>query len=222
MTEINSNQNLAELLIVHGISVSLDDEFIYTDLPLNVKFKSRITYNIIHDQVSSRLDVMAITGNNETIIESFGDVGINIEDAINRNFTNFSSSSLHVLLAAFGADTEELADQVIVEKWKIGEKSWTAYIGNILRKGYGLNLPDNTLTDQFWGIVEGGIKERQLDKSLHWFRGYYLQHKNAVVGTEFLMNNESLGNDSQIFSKLPLIPNIEYFSCRIFIILRAI
>ncbi len=221
MTEINSNQKLAELLIAHGIAVRQDDEFIYADLPLPIKLKARVTYNTISDYISSRLDVMVISEDNQRIIESFGDIGIDVEEAINRNFTNFSMSSLHVILAAFGANHPEITEQITIEEWAINGKHWRAYIGNLLPKTNSKTPLDSSRPMQLFNTVKGGIESLPLSNNLHWFRGYYFQHQNTISNNEFLIDNEVAENTDELFSVISVIPDIDFFSCRIFIILRA-
>ena len=221
MTEINSNQNLAELLAAHGITVSQDDEFIYTDLALKAKFKSRITYDTVRDYISSRLDVMVISDYSENIIESFGDIGIDLEDAINKNFSNFSISSLHVILAAFGANDPEIIEQITIEEWTVNGKHWNAYIGNLLPKTNSKTPLDSSRPMQLFNAVKDGIVSLPLSNNLHWFRGYYFQHQNAISNTEFLINNQIAENTEELFSAISVIPDVDFFSCRIFIILKA-
>jgi len=221
VTEINSNQNLAELLAAHGITVSQDDEFIYTDLALKAKFKSRITYDTVRDYISSRLDVMVISDYSENIIESFGDIGIDLEDAINKNFSNFSISSLHVILAAFGANDPEIIEQITIEEWTVNGKHWNAYIGNLLPKTNSKTPLDSSRPMQLFNAVKDGIVSLPLSNNLHWFRGYYFQHQNAISNTEFLINNQIAENTEELFSAISVIPDVDFFSCRIFIILKA-
>lgn len=221
MTEINSNQNLAELLAAHGIAVSQDDEFIYTDLPSKAKFKSRITYDTVRDYISSRLDVMVISDYSENIIESFGDIGVDVEDAINRNFSNFSMSSLHVLLAALGSDAPEIIEQITIEEWMVNGKRWNAYIGNLLPKTNSKSPLDSSRPMQLFNAVKDGIVSLPLSNNLHWFKGYYFQHQNAISNTEFLIDNQIAENTEELFSAISVIPDVDFFSCRIFIILKA-
>ena len=84
MLEIDLNKQFADLLKHHEISVEINDEYINTDLPDNVKFKARSVYKEVNKTISSRLDVMALT-NGEQIFESCCDHGETIEDAI-RNY----------------------------------------------------------------------------------------------------------------------------------------
>lgn len=102
MLEIDLNPQFADLLKNHGVNVDISDEFIDTDLVDNIKFRAKAVYQEINKTISSRLDVMALTDKGEQISESCGDYGATIQEAVNNNLRNFSASSLHPLLAAFG------------------------------------------------------------------------------------------------------------------------
>ena len=220
MHQISVNQQLAEILTNHEVSITQDEEFIYANLSEKLKFKARSTYTVIENHISSQLDVMIVINNGEQIIESFGDFGLDIESAVNKNLKNFCSSSLHPLLAAFGDTNQRFHDQVTIEEWEIGRKSFTAYIGNLTPKTNSEKLlsPDYALN--FFKIVEKAMHSQILNKDLHWFRGYYSQHKGEITNTEFLINNQPMREIKQLFSSIQLIPDIEFYSCRIFIVLK--
>ncbi len=220
MLEIDLNPQFADLLKNHGIGVDITDGFINTDLPDNIKFRARTVYEKVNESISSRLDVMAKTDKGEEIYESCGDYGATIEEAVNNNFQNFSVSSLHPLLAALGCIDPHTYDQITIEEWEINGKVWTAYIGNLVPKI--LADRQNTIAppSEFFDSFERGIKAQQLINRLHWFRGYYCQLDNEITNREFLMDNELVTETDIIFSALPIVPNVRFYSCRNFIILK--
>ena len=222
MTEINVNQSLAAILSNHHISFTLDNEFIYTAYPLKARFKATAHYFPVNDYISSRLDVTVITDDGETIIECFGDFGADVETAIKNNLKNFSLNSLHPLLASLGCDDQNILDQVALEEWEINGKRWVAYIGNISAKTNGENFTDIDPTNVFFDAFESGIKLQPMNNKLHWFRAYYLQHNNSIVAKEFLMDNENIINANELLVSIPVIPGIEYYSLRVFIVLRQL
>ena len=220
MLEIDLNPQFADLLKNHGIGVDITDGFINTDLPDNLKFRARTVYEKVNESISSRLDVMAKTDKGEEIYESCGDYGATIEEAVNNNFQNFSASSLHPLLAALGCIDPHTYDQITIDEWEINGKVWTAYIGNLVPKI--LADRQNTIAppSEFFDSFERGIKAQQLINRLHWFRGYYSQLDNEITNREFLMDNELVTETDIIFSALPIVPNVRFYSCRNFIILK--
>jgi hypothetical protein len=135
--EIIVNSQLAVLLKNHGVHVDPDNEFVNTNLADDLKFKTRVVYHEINAGISSRLDVMAVTGNGERIIECFGDVGATVDEAINKNFQNFTLSSLPPILAAFGSPHKETLRQVEIEEWVVNGRTWKVYIGNLIPKSIG-------------------------------------------------------------------------------------
>ena len=218
--EIDLNPQLADLLKRHGINVNLNDEFIKTDLPDNVKFKARNVYQEVNKGISSRLDVMALTDSGEQIFESFGDYGATIEEAVNNNFQNFSASSLHPLLAALGCIDPHTYDQIAIEEWEINGKVWQAYIGNLVPKILADIQNIIAPPPEFFDSFERGIKVQQLTNRLHWFRGYYSQVNNEITNKEFLMDNDLISDTDIIFNTLPILPDVRFYSCRNFIILK--
>jgi len=218
--EIDLNPKFADLLKQHGITVTLTDEFIITDLPDRVKFKAKIVYQEVNKDISSRLDVMAMTNKGELIFESCGDYGATIEDAVSNNFQNFSSSSLHPLLAALGCVDPHTYDQITIEEWEINGNVWRAYIGNLVPKILSDRQNQIAPPSEFFDSFERGIKTQQLTNRLHWFRGYYSQLDNEITNREFLMDNELVAETDMIFSSLPILPNVKFYSCRNFIILK--
>ncbi len=220
MLEVNLNPQFADLLKHHGINVDITEEFINTDLPDNVKFRARTVYQEVNEIISSRLDVMAKTDKGEEIYESCGDYGATIEEAVNNNFQNFSSSSLHPLLAALGCIDPHTYDQITIEEWEISGKNWKVYIGNLVPKI--LSDRQNTIAPplEFFDSFESGIKSQQLTNRLHWFRGYYSQLDNEITNREFLMDNELVAETDMIFSAIPILSNVKFYSCRNFIILK--
>jgi len=220
MSTIIVNTNLAELFISHEIAITQDEEFIYPDLPIPIKLKARSVYQEVNSQISSQLDVLVITPDGINIVESFGDFGADLDEAIRRNFQNFSISCFHTLLVAFGYDDQAVIESIDIEEWKIGEKKWTAYIGNISPKSTS-ELPDiSAQTSTFFSAIENGIRSQTLTNNYHWFRGYYMQHNDKIALIEFIIdNNPSTAIDEELYA-IPVIPNIKFCSCRIFIFLR--
>lgn len=222
MMEIDLNPQFADLLKHHGIKVSLDNQFINTDLEFNVRFKARTVYQETNDYINSRFDVMAITDKGEKIIESCGDIGATLKAAVGNNFRNFSAGTLHPLLAALGCIDPYTYDQITIEEWEINGKNWKAYIGNLVPKIISDTQNMVEPPSRFFNSFESGIKSQCLTNRLHWFRGYYCQWNKEITEKEFLMDNEVISNTDVIFSQLPIIPGVQYYSCRNFIVLKEI
>ncbi|MBE7169020.1 MAG: hypothetical protein INR73_00425 [Williamsia sp.] len=218
--EINLNPRLADILKHHEVGVGNIGEFIITDLPDQVKFKARAVYQEINHNISSRLEVMVLTGRREKIVGSYGDFGATIEEAVYNNLRNFSASSLHPLLAAFGCNDPHTYKQIVMEEWEINGKSWKAYIGNLTPKILADEQSIIAPPSEFFDSFERGIKAQQLTNRLHWFRGYYSQFDDKITDREFLMDNEPPAGAEAVFKALPILPDTRFYSCRNFIILK--
>lgn len=217
MPEVDLNQYIGETLTKHNVNVSFDGEFIYAELPSPIKLKAKAVYNEINNQISSQLEVVIITPADEQIIEHFGDIGDNVDTVIEKVLTYFNISDLHPLLAAFGIKDTSALHHVDIEEWEINGKIWIAYIGNLIPK---TNSPNANVPDQFFEAIVTGIQSQKLDNHMHWFRSYYLQYNSEIISTEFLMDNKNITLGIPLFSRIPVIPNVEYYSCRNFIILK--
>lgn len=217
MPERDLNQELAEILTNHGITVTRDNEFIYADLPIKIKLKARSVYEEINGHISSQLDVMVI-GGGFRIVESFGDIRDSIDEAFNKNFENFCRSSLHPLLAVFGSEDPHILKHFDIEQWEVNNITWTAYIGNLTPKTdtkMAIKHPG-----EFFDLIESTIRAQKLSNDMHWFRGFYLQYGNEIKGTEFMMDNETLADASELLSSIPIVQGVNYYSLRNFIILK--
>jgi hypothetical protein len=217
--EMIVNAQLADLLRNHGVHINVGSEFVTADLSGGLKFKTRVIYHEINSGINSRLDVMILTNTGERIIECFGDFGVTLDDAINKNFHNFSIGSLHPILAAFGSQGHETLRHVEIEEWVVNEKTWKVYIGNIVPKSMGGK--HYAPPSQFFESVEHTIRKQNLTNRFHWFRSYYCQVNANITEKEFLMDNEAKNADL-IFTTVPLMPNVNFYSCRNFILLNRI
>jgi len=150
MPDLTLNEHLAEILTKHGIDSITDNEFVYPTLPYSVKLKAQAIYQEMNNYISSQMDVMAIAEIGEKIIESFGDFGKDIESAISNNIHNFSSGTLHALLAAFGCRNPDVLDYITFEQWEIDGKVWEAYIGNLIPKTNAKNHAAIRPPEQFF------------------------------------------------------------------------
>lgn len=215
LNEIIVNAQLADLLSNHGVHIDIDNEFVNTDFSNGLKFKTRVVYKESNGGISSQLDVMVVTDMGERIIECFGDFGTTIDEAINKNLQNFSLSSLHPILAAFGGKDIETLKHVEIEEWVVNGTTWRVYLGNLVPKSIGeQRIPP----PQFFHSIECTIRDQKLTNNLHWFRSYYCQLNENITEREFLMDNEAKNADL-IFSSIPVMPNVTFYSCRNFILL---
>lgn len=222
MTEVNLNEQLIQLLIAHGFLVTQSNELIYCPDLSQSQLKAVAYYFTEGDHVSSRLNISVFTGSSFHILESFGDIGANPEDAFIKNFNNFTSCSFHVIVAALGATNDEITKYVEIENWDINGESWKVYIGGLAGKSNGQTATDINPASDFFTSIEGGIRLQSLTNDIHWFRSYYFQHDNKIAGVEFLMDNEPLALAEELFRTIPILPDVDFCSYRNFIILKRI
>jgi hypothetical protein len=222
--EIDLNPQFASLLEYYGVRTSIAEGFISTDLADHVKFRARTIYED-ENPVSSLLHVNCVTDKGEDLYDLCRDSGETIEEAVSANFKNFAST-LNPLLAALGSLNPYSYKNISIEDWQINGKTWEAFIGKPYVKTTALIQPGRyslVVCDppsEFIGSMKSLIHDLPLQNRLHWFRGYYCQSADQITVKEFLSDNHPVEGLGDFFGSLPIIPNMEFFSCRAFIVLK--
>ncbi len=220
--EIDLNPQFAQLLNYYGVKTNVVDGFINTDLADIAKFRARTIYED-ENPISSLLTVNCVTAKGEDIYELCRDSGLTIEEAVSQNFNNFSST-LNPLLVALGSLNPYSYENTTIEEWEIDGRIWEVYIGEPYIKshqqmvGYtnlALNAPA-----EFINSMKTIICNLDLNNRLHWFRGFYYQTQREITIKEFIMDNYPIDSLNNVFDSLPIIPNVDFFSCRTFIVLK--
>ena len=141
-----------------------------------------------------------------------GEGAVGLHDAL----TNFTVNSFHVLLAALWNQNDET--QVTTEDWSIGERQYTAFIGNFGTRGSEGVIAD--IPADLFVQVERAIKLDSLMGDLHWFRFFFCN----VAGDrtfEALMDNETWDSGTRCLEGIQWADSMGYYSVRLFVVLRA-
>ena len=165
--------------------------------------------------VSLRLDIEIALEDGRAIYECFSGVGSNVESALTNGFQNFCYSSLHVLLATFWGIVDE--DQVLIEKWSIGDQTWKVIIGNFIPKSMG--GVDVDIPKALFPTIEKVIRETKFIEDLNWLRMFYCHITKDQQVSEFLINNEVNDMAQNWVSDLEWSMLEYYYSVRNFLIL---
>lgn len=222
--EIDLNPQFAEVLNYYGIKTSIINGFINTDLEDKVKFRARTIYED-ENPISSLLHVNCVTDQGEDLYDLCRDSGETIEEAVSANFKNFVST-LNPLLAALGSLNPYSYENITIEEWQINGKTWEAFIGKPYVKTTALIQPGrysliaSDAPPQFIGSMKNMINDLPLKNRLHWFRGYYCQSGNQITVKEFLSDNNPVEGLDNFFDSLPIMTDVDFFSCRAFIVLK--
>lgn len=213
------NDLLEELFKNHQHEV----EYVRYTRAFKVKLKntivvdSRVTQQSIQEEdISSRLDVKIDLPNEQSIIESFGDVAGSSEDAILKNLDNFVKTSYHPITACLDANRED--SNIVFYEWEINGTVWKVFIGDLGMK-VGLNKPIN-LPKRLFAVIEKIIKEQELTENYNWFRFFAFQMNNEIQDIEFLMNNEPKSEGLDELHNLDWELRDSFYSIRNFIILK--
>ena len=164
---------------------------------------------------NGRLDVQAFVREGVTIEERFAGIGED-EVGLNDALTNFTVNSFHVLLAALWNQNDKT--QVTTEDWSIGEKRYTAFIGNFGTRGSEGVTAD--IPADLFSQVENVIKLDSLMGDLHWFRFFFCN----VAGQrtfEALKDNETWESGVRCLEGVQWADSMGYYSVRLFVVLQA-
>jgi|SRR5215467_2488896 len=204
---------MERLLQSHGVRTSNYKEWVLggTDLPA-----IRASLQNTGRSETTRLDVELCIAPGQTIIESFGGVGKDAEQATNDAVENFCKSSLHVFLAAFWNHVEP--DQVTLENWEISGASWSAYIGSQVCRG--TDAFDVPVPADVFPLTEMFIKKLLLRGDLHWVRTFYCNVKDQQKTSEALLDNNVWTDLQDAARHLKWPPTDKFYSVRNFLILK--
>jgi hypothetical protein len=148
-----------------------------------------------------------------TIYELFVGTG---DDSMKSAFYSFIQGVFHVFLAAFWGRIE--SDHVLLEEWRIVDKVFIAFVGNISTKIADDNDKPQLPTAFFLG-VENAIKASTISESLAWFR-FYSGHFTDSPTHEALQNNENWQTGIQMMHDVDWPQTSTFYSFRLFLILR--
>lgn len=223
MSQITANANslLATLLQHHGIQTAVEQNYLVTDLPALVACQATAYYEASEKTIHSTMHLVFCTDQGDTIEELCADLGTNADDAMQRNIFNFANYALHPLLAALGSTNPHVLEQVTKEEWTINNQRWDVYIGNLAPK-MSTDGPDGTLPPmEFFSSIEHEIRSMSLNKPMHWVSSFYSQVSGELGAKEFWLDNETPSNIDNIFTDIPIIPDVTLYTCRNFIVLRS-
>ena len=209
MEPIVLKEAMLELMSAHGLDCELHDEWV---VPNGVLPAIRATW--FPQENNGLLSVDALLGDNRLINECFAGLGSG-EDAVADAINNFVVNSLHVLLAALWDKKED--EQVTVEEWKIGNESYSAFIGGFGTRGSNENeiqIPDN-----LFEVIEGVVKSERPSEAISWFR-FYFGNVSGEQTFEALNNNEIWDEGLKALESVAWPQSDGFYSVRNFMILK--
>jgi hypothetical protein len=208
--QFEMTKKLETIFLAHGISCGTEKEWV---LPNRNLPAIRAVWH--PGEESGRLDVHVLVEKGILIEECFAGVG-NGQKAFNDAIQNFMVNSLHVLLAAFWGMNDP--DQVVTERWYVGKKHFTAYIGNIgTRASAGVSpfIPSELVS-----VIQSAAENELLPDGVHWVRVFFCN----VAGQqtyEVLLDNEPWLPGLSAVKAIQWQHSNGYYSGRNFIVLRS-
>ncbi|MFX0061603.1 MAG: DUF6348 family protein [Candidatus Hermodarchaeota archaeon] len=208
---------LKEIFEEHGIQTQIQNDWLIFQNK-NIKINGEIVSETKYENFFSvQLDVRLQIDPNKTIIESFGGIGQDKDEAILSAQQNFAVNSFHVFLAAFFDPND---DHVTKEIWSIRGKKKRVIIGNIGIRG---EIPtENNVHVSWFEKFEKKIQMENLEQGIHWIRLYFAQMNNEQLECEVLLDNAHWEKMQKEMAAIDWPKSNNFFSVRIFIIIQEI
>jgi len=210
MPDIEPVIELKRLFEAHGISCTVEDQWV---VPNNTLPAIRALW--YPRETSGRLEIHALLKDDVVIEECFAGLGDN-DKAFADAFQNFMINSFHVLLAALWDKNDP--EQVMTERWSIGGREFTAFIGNFGMRGS--NGVCAKIPNELFPAIESAVKQATLQGDTHWVRTFFC-NLNEEQTYEALMDNEDWELGISCLKKIPWEKCDGYYSVRNFLLLRA-
>lgn len=217
MAHMTANREIALLLRNHNFSVKQEQEKLLVALKNEIVIRSLWDHRTHQNGCTSMLNIKIDLPNGQSIIESFGDIGEQIEEAKSRNIQNFARNSLHVITACLNEEKDN--EQITYEEWEIDGVLWEVFLGNFGMKSAAdraIGIPGNLFEE-----IEKSIRKSiDQEKDYCWARFFFAQFDSEIAEIEFLINNQNNEEVRTNLSKLSWEMTEEFYSIRNVLMLR--
>lgn len=163
-----------------------------------------------------QLTVEVFINSEMIVVESFAGMGESGAERLKSAFSSFLHHTFPTLLVAVWGGTSELVKS---EVWRIGDETYTAYIGN-----YGVLNYDKekelTLPQKYSERIKERISSEKMDKEMHWFNFFYANMNGLDSYTEVLKDNIKWTDGSKAIDALAWVRSNNYYALRQFLILK--
>lgn len=201
---------LSRLFEEHGVSSIIENDWI---VPNNELPAIRALWH--PGESSGRLDVQTLVQDQVVIEECFAGVGQG-DRALNDALANFAINSFHVLLASLWNQNDP--EQVTTEQWNVGNKRYTAFIGNFGTRSSEGVTPH--IPDELFSQIALAIQHETLTERLHWFR-FFVGNLAGNKTIEALRDNQLWEAGITTLENAAWQSSHGYYSVRLFVVLRA-
>lgn len=201
---------IAKLFEQHGLQCVVENDWVFPNGQLPAV---RATW--FPSDLSGVLSVEIVVREGLIIEECFAGMGEG-ERGLKDALINFTLNSGHVLLGALYGKNDH--DQITIENWNFGDKSYTAYIGNFgTRASAGVEC---RIPEGLFDAIQATILRESLTNDLHWFRLFFANLQNEFT-FEALKDNENWEAGIRCLQERDWQPDEGYYSVRLFLVLSA-
>lgn len=163
------------------------------------------------DAVLTRLEVRTELPDGRILTENYGDVGDDFEQAMQRNWESFQSSSLPVLIQAF--NQTEYYDLV----WELHGQRYQVYTGDLVMKAES-ERPQMIEPEVFFNALVASLSDYTIGKRIHFLSFYLQQDKNEIQALELVLDNERLKYTEEDLLELGWQKREDFYSIRLFMV----
>lgn len=212
------NSELAALIRAHGFPCTVQDGYVLPDFAVPVRlFAEAQPHRHPSQVIISRLNVGVKLPDGRELYECCGDIGQDLDEALQRNLDSFARNSLHPMLAAFNRLHDE--DWYRQEEWRIGTRRYRAYLGDFISR----NITDGSIfPSELPDVLADIICRQDLREEHHFVRFYYAQNRQRTLDTEFMIDNANLETAQDELAALSWHAADDFYSLRQFILLQRI
>ena len=225
-TNLNLNQMLIAILANHHIPLSEHGDYIQID-ETDVMMQAFGVPHLKPPNTGILLQVgvrsQRLLGN-RTLLEHFSEVGVSLDDAVQKAFFSFSRSSLHVILSVF-VNRDLGAEQAWWEQWSNGERAWDVCCGPVTPKSlpafdFAHNYDIKGFTSFLDALRDAYLREASY--GLHWLRYYRGSLHGQCIAREVLLDNATWKSGEDILDRSVWPAGPDFYSIRQFFIASPI
>lgn len=207
-------QLLTELFKTHGFESENYEGWI---IPDGSDYAMRGYWYPQATETTGQLTIEIFINSEMIIVESFAGIGEDSTQKLKNAFSSFVHHDFLVLLLALWNKETSIKQ----ERWRVGEKSYIAYIGEQGVINYDrekpLEIPQN-----YGEKIKSLISSESLDKEFHWFTFFYANLNGLDSSAELLKDNIRWTTGEKEIKALSWRRSNHYYAVRQFVFLKKV
>lgn len=207
-------QLLTELFKTHGFESENYEGWI---IPDGSDYAMRGYWYPQATETTGQLTIEIFINSEMIIVESFAGIGEDSTHKLKNAFSSFVHHDFLVLLLALWNKETSIKQ----ERWRVGEKSYIAYIGEQGVINYDREKPLET-PQNYGEKIKSLISSESLDKEFHWFTFFYANLNGLDSSAELLKDNIRWTTGEKEIKALSWRRSNHYYAVRQFVFLKKV